>query len=110
MEKLNHKTGHNISCDEWLHILDELNIGAFTVNLNHQITAINRCAQALIGLHDQEVLKGDCREIFTGVPCMVQCLISHRDNPASVDTDVRVVDEDGQQQLITRMATPTVPP
>ena len=38
-----------LHCAQWLAILDELNIGAFTVNLEHRITAINYCAQGLMG-------------------------------------------------------------
>ena len=35
-------SGNNILCDQWLNILDELNIGAFTVNRKHQIPALDR--------------------------------------------------------------------
>ena len=101
----NHPAG--ISCDHWLELLDELNIGAFTVNLDHKITAINHCAQALIGLRDDEVLGGDCREIFTGVPCMVECLLgSAQASGFSGAANVCVKDENQKTYLITRMATP----
>jgi hypothetical protein len=50
----------SIHCRQWLDILDELDIGAFAVNLRHQITAMNCCAQALIGLGESEVLARDC--------------------------------------------------
>ncbi len=95
-----------IHCHQWLTILDELNIGAFTVNLEHQITAINYCAQGLMGLHGDEVKGRDCREIFTGVPCLANCMI--RDQTAATDNepDVLVTDEADVAHLITRMATP----
>ena len=94
-----------LHCTQWLAILDELNIGAFTVNLDHRITAINFCAQGLMGLRMDEVRGRDCREIFTGVPCLANCMI--RDQAASKDEpDVLVADEADVAHLITRMATP----
>ncbi len=96
----------SIHCQQWLDILDELNIGAFTVNLDHQITAINYCAQALIGLNESEVLCRDCREIFTGVPCLDSCMIRSQDATDCAEPDVELVDESDIRHLITRMATP----
>ena len=46
---------HTILCEQWLHLLDELSIGAFTVNRTHEITAMNYTAQALMGLRENEV-------------------------------------------------------
>lgn len=96
----------SIHCRQWLALLDELNIGAFTVNLDHQITAMNYCAQALIGLCESEVLSRDCREIFTGVPCLETCMIRNQDATGCMEPDVEVVDESEIKHLITRMATP----
>ena len=95
----------SLACDQWLAVLDELNIGAFTVNIDHQITAINHCAQALIGLRAGEVMRKDCREVFTGVPCMVNCIIGGGNGKPSRST-LNVTDEEKQEHLITRMATP----
>lgn len=95
-----------IHCRQWLAILDELNIGAFVVDLDHQITAINYCAQALIGLRENEVLSRDCREIFTGVPCMVSCILRNQDASRSEEPQIEIVDESDVKHLITRMATP----
>ena len=95
-----------IHCEQWLDILDELNIGAFTVDMNHHITAINYCAQALLGLRAHEVRGRDCREIFTGVPCMAACMIRDPQQPAEDEADVQVTDEADVTHLITRMATP----
>lgn len=95
-----------MNCRQWLAILDELNIGAFTVNLEHQITAINYCAQALIGLRESEVLLQDCREVFTGVPCLVTCMIRNQSAPAGQEPDIEITDESDIKHLVTRMATP----
>jgi PAS domain S-box-containing protein len=101
-----HPLPSSLSCTQWLELLDELNIGAFNVDLNHRITAINHCAQALINLREHEVLQRDCREIFTGVPCMVECPAGQEDGKTSKGAAVSVKDEDEQQHLITRMAVP----
>ncbi len=90
----------------WLHILDELNIGAFTVDLNRNITAINYCGQGLMGLRETEVLGKDCREIFTGVPCMVTCLFQKKKCPPAQEPNILLKDEDESEHLISRLATP----
>ncbi len=90
----------------WLHILDELNIGAFTVDLKRNITAINHCAQGLMNLREAEVLGQDCREIFTGVPCMVTCLFQKHRHQNAHKPDILLKDEDESEHLITRLATP----
>ena len=96
----------SIRSDQWLDVLDELNIGAFTVNKDHKITEINYSAQALIGLRRNDVVQRDCREIFTGVPCMVSCIIAPGKGERAGEPIVEVFDEDNNRYLITRMATP----
>ncbi|MDJ0784432.1 MAG: sigma 54-interacting transcriptional regulator [Desulfosarcinaceae bacterium] len=95
-----------IRSDQWLEVLDELNVGAFTVNTDHQITAINYNAQALLGLRGPEVTGLDCREVFTGVPCLGNCQIAIQNGTATETPDVVVTDETDSDHLITRMATP----
>ena len=95
-----------IRCDHWLDVMDELNIGAFVADSHRHITAINLSAQALLGLREPEVLDQDCREVFTGVPCTVSCVIQHPDTAVDRDPDMEVTDEENQRHLITRMATP----
>ncbi len=95
-----------IRCDHWLDVMDELNIGAFVADNSRRITAINLSAQALLGLRDQEVLHQDCREVFTGVPCTVDCVIHHPEAAVDRNPDLEVTDEKNRRHLITRMATP----
>jgi PAS domain S-box-containing protein len=87
-------------------LLDELNIGAFTVNFDHQISSINYSAQALMGLKENEVLGRDCREVFTGVPCMVNCALEHGDESVTDEPDVEFLNESETKHLLTRLATP----
>ena len=95
-----------IRCDHWLNVMDELNIGAFVADSHRRITAINLSAQALLGLREHEVINQPCREVFTGVPCTVSCVINHPDAAGERDPDMEVTDEENQRHLITRMATP----
>ncbi|MCB2146840.1 MAG: sigma 54-interacting transcriptional regulator [Deltaproteobacteria bacterium] len=104
VEPLHHHLG--IRCDHWLDVMDELNIGAFVADGSRRITAINLSAQALLGLREPEVVNRDCREVFTGVPCTVECVMRHPDTAGHRDPDMEVTDEENQRHLITRMATP----
>jgi PAS domain S-box-containing protein len=99
-------SGASIRCDQWLQLLDELNIGAFTVDCNHWITAMNYTAQALMGLRENEVKGQDCREVFTGVPCMVQCLLAGDGDRSTDEPDVEILNESQTKHLLTRLATP----
>ena len=100
------KTYHTLHCSEWLELLDELNIGAFTVSIDRTIDAINYSAQALMGLKESEVIGEDCREIFTGVPCMVNCRLRNPENGSTAEPVVEITDEDEGKHLLTRLATP----
>ena len=98
--------GHNISCEQWLRILDELNVGAFTVDVNRHVSAMNFCAQALIGQKDTEAIGNNCREVFVGVPCLAQCPFK---TPGDLITDepvIQIQDDDQNTRFVTRMATP----
>jgi len=95
-----------ISCRQWLEVLDELNIGAMTVNRRHRILAINHCAQALLGMRLNEVVQRDCREVFTGVPCMVACVVESGGQNEYGDATVHFFDEEECEYTVTRIATP----
>ena len=99
-----------ILCDHWLQLLDELNIGAFTVDRTHEITAMNYSAQALMGLKENEVRGKDCREVFTGVPCMVQCLLRNGSEQTTAEPEVEICNENETRHLLTRLATPIYDP
>lgn len=100
------KISDTILCDQWLQLLDELNIGAFTVDRTHEITAMNYSAQALMGLKENEVRGKDCREVFTGVPCMVQCLLRNGSEQTTAEPEVEICNENQTRHLLTRLATP----
>jgi PAS domain S-box-containing protein len=95
-----------IRCDHWLDVMDELNIGAFMADDQRRISRMNLSAQALLGLREPEVLQRDCREVFTGVPCLMDCVLDHPGAVMDRDPDMEVSDEENRRHLITRMATP----
>jgi len=99
-----------IQCDQWLQLLDELNIGAFTVDLQRRISSMNLSAQALIGMRELEVVGNDCREVFTGVPCLVKCMFSDKADAEIEEPVVEIFGEDDTRHLVTRVATPVYGP
>jgi len=98
--------GHNISCEQWLYILDELNIGAFTVDVQRHVSAINLSAQALIGQRDIEATGKDCREVFVGVPCLAHCPFKAPGDMITDEPIIKIQDENQTTHLVTRMAAP----
>jgi len=91
-----------VSCRQWLDLLDELNVGAFTVDARRAITAVNFSAQALMGVRGAEIIGKDCRDAFGTVPCLTPCLLC--DPAAGAEADE--ADTDGGRPLLTRIATP----
>ena len=98
--------GHNISCEQWLRILDELNIGAFTVDVHRYVSSMNFCAQTLIGQKDTEAIGKNCREVFIGVPCLAKCPFKTPEDLISEEPVIQIQDEDQSTHFVTRMATP----
>ena len=99
-----------ILCDQWLQLLDQLNIGAFTIDLNRKITAFNRNMQALLETEDIDVVGKDCREVFVGFPCHGKCPFRGSQDPDTEYMDVEIVDKHDAKHLITRMVTPLYSP
>ena len=92
----------SIRSDQWLDVLDELNIGAFTVNKDHKITEINYSAQALIGLRRDDVVeRGLPRNIHR---CALHGVVHHRAGKGRKERGnpiVEVFDEENNRYLIT---------
>ena len=94
-----------VRCDQWLQILDELNVGAFTVDNQRRVSSMNLNAQALIGMRDTEAIGKDCREVFVGVPCLAKCPFRGPVDPQTEEPVIEIQDEDKHLHLVTRMAT-----
>jgi PAS domain S-box-containing protein len=110
MDSVTTKPGNNISCDQWLQILDDLGIGAFTVDVQRLVSSMNLCAQALIGLQDTEAIGKDCREVFVGVPCLAECPFKGAVLPSTEEPVIQIQQEDQTTHLVTRMASPVFGP
>jgi PAS domain S-box-containing protein len=100
----------SVRCDQWLHILDELNVGAFSVDNNRRVASMNFNAQALIGIKVKEAIGKDCREVFVGVPCLARCPFSDVYDSDTEEPIIQIHDEDQQPHFVTRMATPVYGP
>lgn len=94
-----------IQSEQWLNVLDELNIGALIIDYQRLISAMNCTAQGLLGLKEDEVLGKNCREVFCGVPCMVKCLFKDGEEWDG-EPSPAVSDSSDFQRLVTRLATP----
>jgi len=99
-------SGNIIACEQWLHILDELSIGAFTVDPERRVSAMNLTAQALIGLRDSQAIGQDCREVFLGVPCLAKCPFRAGEADEAAEPSIRLPGDNGDVHLVTRLASP----
>ena len=99
-----------LRCDKWLELLEELNIGAFVVDLERRVRSMNLSAQALMGLRESDVVGHDCREVFWGVPCLSPCVYREDAGCDAAEPDTTPWDEMETQYLVTRMATPIFDP
>jgi PAS domain S-box-containing protein len=110
MENLLESMKSNISSDQWVKLLDQLNIGAFTIDLDRRITSFNASVKALMGLEDSDLLGKDCREVFHEIPCSDKCPLSEKHGSETDSSDVEIRDERNASHQITRLTTPLYDP
>jgi PAS domain S-box-containing protein len=99
-----------ILCDQWVQLVDRLNIGAFTIDLDRRITSFNYSAQALTGLKESEVLGKDCREVFHDVPCYAKCPSHVGGDQDTENLSVEITDQSDVKHLVTRLSSPLYGP
>jgi PAS domain S-box-containing protein len=99
-------TGQSIACDQWLGVLDELNVGAFMVDGGRRIVALNLSAQALLGIRAHEAIGRDCRDVFLGVPCMAHCPFKHSGARTGPEPVIPITGENEETHLVTRISAP----
>ena len=92
--------------DQWLRILDHFNIGVVLVDTNRKIRQSNTSARTLLGLEQDEVLGGDCQEIFCGLPCFSTCPFHDPTGSEVRDMDVEFLDEADEKHRVTRVGAP----
>ncbi|MFO7708708.1 MAG: sigma 54-interacting transcriptional regulator [Desulfobacterales bacterium] len=99
-------SGQSIACDQWLGVLDELNVGAFMVDGERRIVALNLSAQAMLGIREHEAIGRDCRDVFLGVPCMAHCPFKHSGSRADPEPVIPITGENEEPHLVTRISAP----
>lgn len=96
----------SIVSEQWLTLLDQLNISAFIIDMNRKITAFNHSLRALTGLRDLDVIGMDCRNVFKGAPCRVKCPFQKGWNPERDVHEIEIIDSFNEARLVTRIAAP----
>ncbi len=98
-----------VPSQQWLDLLDRLNIGAFTVDMQRCITAINHAARSMMGLDEIPLIGRDCTEVFLGVPCLMRCHPIQEDCPDVAAVALRA-GADADRELVVRVSTPIYDP
>jgi PAS domain S-box-containing protein len=80
-------------------ILDSINEGVFTIDLNWRITAFNRAAEKTTGVPRQDALRRSCREIFQANICKENCALKHtfQTGRPIVNANAFIVNQQGQR-------------
>ncbi len=94
-----------IACAQWVSLLDQLDIGAFTIDRRRRITSFNQSVQALTGVHPETAMGKDCRWVFGMIPCYMECPF-HEVDHSQPEASVELVDSDSCRHYVTRIATP----
>jgi PAS domain S-box-containing protein len=78
-------------------ILDSINEGVFTVDLNWRITSFNRAAERITGISREEALGKPCWEVFRADICEDSCALRRtlETGKPLVDTRAHIEGEDG---------------
>ncbi len=105
-----HSPGNMVSSEYWLEIMEELNLGAFTVGANREVISMNHTAQALLGLKNAEVSGRNCREVFMGVPCLAKCPFKGPKEPETREPVIHLTNDEEATLWVTRMAAPVFSP
>ncbi|WP_319523665.1 sigma 54-interacting transcriptional regulator [Breoghania sp.] len=80
-------------------ILDSINEGVFTIDLDWRITAFNRAAEKATGVPRQEALKRPCREIFQANICQDNCALKQtfQTGQPVVNANAFIINHQGQR-------------
>jgi len=80
-------------------ILDSINEGVFTVDLNWQITSFNRAAEKITGVKRQDAIGHQCNEVFRANICENDCALKKTlsTSEPAVDKTVYIVNARGTQ-------------
>jgi PAS domain S-box-containing protein len=76
------------------------------VDAHRKIRQCNRSARTLLGLEQDEIIGGDCQEIFCGLPCFFTCPFHDPTGSDVRDMDVEFLDEADGKHRVTRVGAP----
>ena len=94
------------SGDDWVHFLDRMHIGAFTVDMDRRITSINRTLGALLGLREPDALGRSCREAFRAIPCRETCPLEGGWEQCGEGQSVEILDAANNRRYVVRTMAP----
>ncbi|MFH2093983.1 MAG: sigma 54-interacting transcriptional regulator [Pseudomonadota bacterium] len=95
-----------VLCDQWMELLDRINIGAFTIDDNRQITSFNLSVQTMMGLKEADVLGKDCKTVFPDIHCHSRCPFHTDKSLDDDDSCIEITDSKDSKHLITRLSAP----
>ena len=80
-------------------ILDSINEGVFTVDLDWRITSFNRAAEKITGIGREDAIGQRCSEVFRTNVCQEDCVIRRvlETSAPAVDTSVILIDAWGER-------------
>lgn len=80
-------------------ILDSINEGVFTIDLNWRITAFNRAAECTTGVSRQDAIHRFCHDVFHANICEANCALKQTFNTGRpiVNADAFIINRQGQR-------------
>jgi PAS domain S-box-containing protein len=93
---------------DWEIILDSINEGVFTVDLNWRITAFNRAAERITGVSRESAMGRPCCDVFHANICETNCALRQTFATGSpvVKATAHIVNNQGQRVPIRISAAP----
>ena len=99
-------SGTTVHKDQWLDLMDQLKIGAFTVDTSMHVIAYNRTVESMLGLRESESLGRSCQRVFCGDWCDAACPCRNAKSTSPKVFDIELQDHEAYTHLITRLAAP----
>jgi len=89
-------------------VLDDLRIGAFTVDSNREITSFNRAAEMLTGRREKDVLGKYCHQVFRDEMCYGDCKFHEavEAEQKSLSCRIQIGNGESDKRVITKIVTP----
>jgi PAS domain S-box-containing protein len=89
-------------------LLDDLSIGAFTVDSNRKITSFNRAAELLTPYKEKDVIGKSCHQVFRNEMCQADCKYYEavEAEQKSLSCKVEFPDRSSGKRIMTKIVTP----